>query len=211
VHAVRQTRTLVAGAVGAIAASQTLGAAGALTINGTLASGGVATMAAQQQIGITSTANYSATNFTITGTDGYGRTISEVLAGPNNATKNSVLNYLTVTSIVSSTALATALTVDTIGAGASGEVTIDRYLNPVNVSLTVAITGTANVTAQYTTDDIFGGAPGPFTWFAAATTLTGITASASAAITVPVTAVRLLTNSGTGTAVFSVVQSGAVC
>jgi len=109
VHAVRQTRTLAAAVVGAIAASQTHGSAGALTINGSLASGGVATMLTQQQIGITSTANYSAVNFTITGTDGYGRTISEVLAGANNGTANSVFSYLTVTSIVASAAAAVFL------------------------------------------------------------------------------------------------------
>ena len=209
-HRIQQTRTLLAGAVGAICASQTHGAAASLTINGSLASGGVATMAAQQQIGITSTANYSAVNFTITGTDGYGRVISEVLAGPNNGTADSVLNYLTVTSITSSGATSTALTVDTIGVGASGEIPMDQYLNPANASLTVEISGTANVTAQFTTDDIWGKAPGPFTWFPV-TQLTGVTASATSTVNDAVTAVRLLTNSGTGTVVFTVLQSGMSC
>jgi hypothetical protein len=208
VHRIQQTRTLAAGVVGAIAASQTLGAAGPLLINGSLASGGVATMVAQQQIGITSTGNLSAINFTITGTDGYGRTVSEVLAGPNNATVKSVLNYLTVPSIVASAAVATAVTVDTVASGASGEIPCDVYLKPFQLALTVEITGTANVTAQFTTDDVFGAAPGPFTWFPIAG-LTGITATAAQSLVAPVTAVRLLTNSGAGTAIFSVVQSGA--
>jgi hypothetical protein len=204
---IQQTRTLAAGAVGAIAASQTHGGAGALTINGSLASGGVATLTRQQEIGITSTANYSAVNFTITGTDSYGRTISEVLAGPNNNTVDSVFNYKTVTSIVTSGAVATALTVDTIGVGASPEIPLDQYLTPFNVTLTAEIAGTANATAQFTTDDVFGGAPGPYTWFPV-TSMSGITVTTAGTIISPVTAVRLLTNSGAGTVVFSVLQAG---
>jgi hypothetical protein len=204
---IQQTRTLAAGAVGAIAASQTHGGAGALTINGSLASGGVATLTQQQEIGITSTANYSAVNFTITGTDSYGRTISEVLAGPNNNTVDSVFNYKTVTSIVTSGAVATALTVDTIGVGASPEIPLDQYLTPFNVTLTAEIAGTANATAQFTTDDVFGGASGPYTWFPV-TSMSGITVTTAGTIISPVTAVRLLTNSGAGTVVFSVLQAG---
>lgn len=207
---IRLSRTLVAGATGAICASQTLGAAGNLLINGSLASGGVATMAAQQLIGLTSTGNLSAINFTITGTNDAGQSVTEVLAGPNNATVNSVNNYLTVTKIAASSAVGTAMTVDTVGVGASLPVPLDRYLNPVNVAVTVEITGTVNATGQFTTDDVFGGAPGPFTWFAIGG-LSAITATAAANLVGPATAVRLLTNSGTGTAAFSVVQSGMMC
>ena len=203
------SRTLVAGAVGAIAASQTLGGAGALTINGSLASGGVATMAAQQNIGISSTGNYSATTFKISGTDSQGRSISESLAGPNNGTATSVLNYLTVTSITSSTALATAVTVDTLGVGASQEVPVDRYLNPGNVSVAVEVTGTINYTVQWTMDDVYAGAPGPFTWFPGQTNVVAASTTQAASIVSPVSAVRLLTNSGTGTAKLIVQQSGA--
>jgi len=82
------------------------------------------------------------------------------------------------------------------------------YLKPFQVALTAEVTGTMNATAQFTTDDVFGGAPGPYTWFPIAG-LTGITATAAQSLVAPVTAVRLLTNSGTGTAKFSVVQAGA--
>jgi hypothetical protein len=201
--------TLVAGAVGAIAASQTLGGAGALTINGSLATGGVAKMAAQQNIGITSTGNYSATTFNITGTDSQNRVISERLAGPNNGTATSVLNYLTVTSITSSTALATATTVDTLGIGASREVPVDRYLNPGNVSVAVEVTGTINYTVQWTMDDVYAGAPGPFVWFPGQTNVVNATTTQAASIVSPVSAVRVVTNSGTGTAKLIVQQSGA--
>src|ERR1019366_7550641 len=161
-------------------------------------------MAAQQQIGLTSTGNLSAVNFTITGTNDYGQAVSEVLAGPNNNTVNSVSNYLTVTAISVSATLGTAVTIDTIAVGASGVIPLDQYLNPFSVTLTVEVTGTLNVTAQYTTDDVFNLASAPFTWFTC-TGMLALTASASNIAVAPVTAVRLLTNSGAGTAVFSVV------
>jgi hypothetical protein len=166
-------------------------------------------MAAQQTVAITSTGNLSAVNFTITGTNDYGQAVSEVLAGPNNNTVNSVRNYLTVTAISVSATLGTAVTVDTISVGASGAIPLDQYLNPFSVTMTVEVTGTVNVTAQYTTDDVFGSSA-PFTWFTC-TGMLALTASASNIAVAPVTAVRLLTNSGTGTAVFSVVQAGMVC
>lgn len=206
-HRIQQTRALVAGAVGAIAASQTTSGSAALLINGSLASGGVATMATQQTIGITSTGALSGINFVIAGTDGYGRVIGETLVGPANSTVKSVLNYKTVTSIQPSSAVGTAVTVDTVGTGASGEIPIDQYQDSTEVTLTAVITGTLNVTAQFTTDDIWGNAPGPFTWFPV-TSMTTITSTTAGTIISPVTAVRILTNSGTGTVVFSVIQGG---
>jgi hypothetical protein len=92
-----------------VCASQTLGGAGNLTINGALASGGVATLGEQARITLYSTANYSAVTFTIYGTDTMGRSISEAMAGPNNNTVTSTLNYKTVTRIASSGALSTAI------------------------------------------------------------------------------------------------------
>jgi hypothetical protein len=129
-----------------------------------------------------------------------------VLAGPNNNTVNSVNNYLTVTAISVSATLGTAVTVDTIAVGASGVIPLDQYLNPFSVTLTVEVTGTLNATVQYTTDDVFGSSA-PFKWFTC-TGMLALTANASNIAVAPVTAVRLLTNSGAGTAVFSVVQAG---
>jgi hypothetical protein len=75
----------------------------------------------------------------------------------------------------------------------------------------VSFTGSLNATVQYTLDDVFGAAPGPFTWFAASAPLAAITVSPqSGTLLSPVTAVRLLTNSGGGTATMRLVQSGLV-
>lgn len=201
------SRTLVAGAVGAIAAAQTTAGAGNLLINGTLASGGVATTDAQRTVGLTSAANLSAINFTITGTDQQGRVISEVLAGPNANTVSSVLNYKTVTSIAVSAAVGTNVTADTVATGASQEIPVDIYNNVFNVTLATEITGVVNYTIQYTFDDVFGGAPGPFNWASVAGLQTQTT-NQNAVQTQPVRAFRTLTNSGQGTVKLLVVQTG---
>lgn len=205
------TVSYVAAAVGAICASQTPGAAGNLLINGTLASGGVATLDAQRTVGITSGANLSNRTFTLFGTDSQGRVISETLTGPNVGTVNSVLNYLTITKITISGSAAGALTVDTVTGplGASQEIPVDLYLNPSSIWATVEITGTMNVTLQYTLDDVFTGAPGPFNWFSFGG-LIGISATGQApAGPAPIRAVRLLVNSDTGSAKVIVNQAGA--
>src|SRR5438105_8434289 len=123
------SRTLVAAAVGAIAAAQTTAGAGNLLINGTLATAGVAKLDAQRTLGLTSAGNLSAINFTLTGTDDQGRVISEVLAGPNANTVSSVLNYRTITSIAVSAAAGTNVTADTVVTGASQEIPVDLYIN----------------------------------------------------------------------------------
>lgn len=202
------SRTLAAAAVGAVAAAQTTAGAGNLLINGTLASGGVATMAAQQLLGITSTGNLSAITFTVYGTDDQGRAISESLAGPNNNTVRTTLNYLTVTRVAVSAAVATNVTVDTVQAGGSVAVPLDQYVTEFNVSLAVQVTGTINYTVQYTFDDVFSGTGvGPFTWIDF-TTLSSLAINGNGTLVSPVRAVRILTNSGGGTARLTVLQGG---
>lgn len=205
---ITQIRALVAGAVGAICASQTTGGAGNLTINGSLASGGVATLAAQQFIGITSAGNDSAVNFTVTGTDDQGRVISQTIAGPNANTVQTTLNFRTVTQIAVSAAVGVAVTVDTLGTGASQEIPLNQYVTPFNVSESIeVISGSGSWTLQYTLDNVFDGTNGPYVWYNHATLVT-VTANANGTIISPVSAVRLLTNSGTGTARLVTVQAG---
>lgn len=207
---VTQTRTLAAAASAAIIAAQAPAANTPLTINGSLAAGGVATMAAQQTLGFTSAGNLSGMTFTITGTNDSGGIISETLTGPNGNTVNTQLNYRTVTKIVPSGTSATTLTVDTLQVGASQEVPVDVYQNPTNITLAVEVTGVVNYTVQWTVDDVFGGQPGPFTWVAAAANLTGATTNQVGTLVSPVRAVRVLTNSGGGTAKFIVNQGGVM-
>lgn len=201
-------RVLAAAAVGAVAAAQTTAGAANLLINGSLAAGGVATLAAQQTLGFTSAGNIATVVFTITGTDEQGRTISETVTGVNANTVNTGLNYKTVTQIATSAAVASAVSVDTLQIGGSQEIPVDIYLTPFNVTLAVEVTGTVNYTVQWTTDDIFA-APGggPFIW--TNSTVLGTTSQVGSLVA-PVRAVRILTNSGGGTAKFQVIQAGVM-
>jgi hypothetical protein len=206
---IRITRALTAADADGIAQAQQLGAAGDLTLDGDLVAGGVAQLNAQRKVGIASTGNLSAITFTVYGTDQAGRTISEALAGPNNNTVSTTLDFYTVTRVAASAAVATDVEVGTTEVGASMPIPLDQYLTPFNVSLVCDVTGTVNYTVQFTGDDVFAGTGvGPFTWFDHPD-ITGSTADDTGTYISPVTATRIVTNSGTGSVAFTILQAGA--
>lgn len=91
-----------------IATAQLLGSAGNLTIDGTVASGGVATLDVPRNFTLTvATTNQSGITFTVTGTDEYGVTIKESLAGPNNNTVSGKKAFKTITQVAANAAIAT--------------------------------------------------------------------------------------------------------
>lgn len=202
------TRTLATADADGIALAQTLGGAGSLTLNGVLVVAGVAQLTQQRKVGIASTADLSAVTFTVYGTDHAGNAISDAIAGPNNNTVSTTLDFLTVNQVAASAAVGTNVTVGTTAVGASQPLPLDLYLDPFNTSLFIDVTGTVNVTVQYTGDDNVLTSVGPFVWYDHAD-LTGETADTVGTIISPVTAVRLLTNSGTGSAELTVLQAGA--
>lgn len=202
------TRTLATADADGIAQAQTLVGAGSLTLNGALVVSGVAQLGVQRVVGIASTGNLSAVTFTVYGTDQAGNTISESIAGPNNNTVSTTLNFLTVNQVAASAAVGTNVTVGTTSVGASAAIPLDVYLDPFNASLFLDVTGTVSVTVQYTGDDNVLTSTGPFVWYDHSD-LTSQTTDAVGTIISPVTAVRLLTNSGTGTAELTVLQAGA--
>jgi len=187
------TRQLDAADPNGIALDQQLGAAGDLTLDGVFVTAGVATLDVQRQVELESAGNISATNFTITGTDQQNRPISETIAGPNAGTVATELNFLTVTQIAADASFGTDVEVGTNGVGASQEIPLDQYISPFNVSLFVDITGTVDVTVEFTFDDIFDGF-GPFV-YTDHPDLTNITADADATFISPVSACRLLQRS----------------
>ena len=202
-----QTRQLAAGVNTSVAQDQQLAAAGDLTLDGTLVVDGVAQLGSQRRVILESAGNISATNFTVTGTDDSGAIISETLAGPNATTVPTELNFSTVTQIAADAAFATDVEIGTDDVGASQTVPLDQYLTPFNVSLALVITGTVDVTVEFTFDDVFGDFPGPHSWVPHPD-LTNITADADATFISPVSACRLLTNSGDGEAVLRIIQAG---
>lgn len=70
-----------------------------------------APLSLSSKIDLTSVANLSAVNFTITGTDSRGLVQSEVLAGPNANTVQSVKLYSSITTIATSGAVGTNMSV----------------------------------------------------------------------------------------------------
>lgn len=202
-----QTRQLAAAVANGVAQDQQLAGAADLILNGSLVVAGVAQLGAQRQVIFESAGNIATVVFTITGTDDQGRTISETVTGINISTVATVLNYATVTQIAADAAFASDVEVGTNGVGASQEIPLDQYISPFNVSLLLDIIGTVDVTVQFTGDDVFGDAPGPFSW-QDHPNLTNITADDDATFISPVSACRLLTNSGLGEAVLRVAQAG---
>lgn len=110
------TLQLEAAVADGICQSQKPLAAGALTLNGSLVVSGVAVLDVARRVLIGSDADDSTHTFTITGTDRYGNTQSERLAGPASpATVYSVLDYKTVTSVTIDAAATGNITVGTNG------------------------------------------------------------------------------------------------
>jgi hypothetical protein len=225
------TRALVAAVANGIALDQNLAAAGDMVLAGSLVAGGVAILGAQRKVILTAGAgdNASATTFTIYGTDDQGHQIHESLAGPNSGVTDpvqSVLDYATVTRIAASQAFGAGVTVSagTNGVGASVPVPLDQMIPQFNVMIaTVLRSGAANWTVQYTFDNVFdaydfsntniflpgyvAGHPERIKWWDDAD-ITAASADAKGSLVNPVKAVRLVTNSGTGSVEMAVIQQG---
>ena len=93
------------------------------------------------------------------------------------------------------------------GVATSAPIALDWYISPFNVGFGVAVTGTINYTVQHTFDNLFDPSLTP-TWFnhpAANSQVANIDGNYA----FPVTAIRLVGNSGTGTATITVIQAGA--
>lgn len=95
------------------------------------------------------------------------------------------------------------------GAVTSSIVALDYWVSPFNVALSVRVTGTVNYTVQYTFDKIYENnwVPASGNWVDHPS-LTSKTATLDSNIAYPVTAVRIVQNTGTGSCVFTVIQAG---
>jgi hypothetical protein len=83
---------------------------------------------------------------------------------------------------------------------------MDHYQSPFNVGIGVVVSGTVNYTIQHTFDDVLDAAVTP-TWFNHPT-LASLATSSDGNYAFPVRAVKVLVNSGTGTATATVIQAG---
>ncbi len=164
----------------------------------------------QRRVLLTFTGNESSNTFRVVGTNAAGNTIRETLTGTNATTVASNLDFKTVSSITPVSATVGTTSAGTNGVGSSLWQIVNWNADPSDIGFGVELrSGAANYTVQYTYDDpnnLLAGLayPTPFNHSVVAaqtTTLDGVFAF-------PVVAIRLLTNSGTGTLWFRMLQAG---
>lgn len=194
-----------------IATSQSVSGATAVTLNGATVSSGVATLDHARRVGITSAGNDSGITFTLTGTDWAGNAVSEVLAGANAGVATSILDYLTISSIVTSNSTASTITVGTTAVAGSPWVRFDEYsFGPAGVQFSVS--GTVNYTLQTTFDDPNGIdyntaiARTAVVWDTSYSVIINQTVTQSATLTTVPRYARVIMNSGSGTVTASFTQ-----
>lgn len=95
-------------------------------------------------------------------------------------------------------------TVSKTGVGSSSAIPMNTNISPFNVGFSVVVSGTVNYTVQHTFDDP---AVGFTTWFSHST-VASQTANADGNYAFPVTGVKVLVNSGSGSATLNLVQAG---
>lgn len=201
---------LTAASANNVALSQSASGAGNLTLNGSLVSGGVATFDVPRRVLITAAGNDSGINYTVTGTDRYGRPQSEVVKGPNATTGATLHDFSTVSQVSVSGATASTVTIGTNTVGSTQPWIIDAFANPVNIGIAGIITsGAATFTVEQSYDDFSPAwdlnANTP-TWFAS-TGFSAVTSNTDGNITGPITMMRLTINSGTGTVNIKAIQA----
>lgn len=207
------TKQLVAANATLIAASQSPGTA-ALTLTSSTVIVDVATasnVAAGRRVILTSGGNDSGITWTVVGTNASGNRITDTFAGANAGVAQSTSDFVTVTSITPSAAVATTVTAGTNGVGSSPWVFWNWLGNsPLNIGVAVElVSGAVNFTVQHTYDDPNALPPGvthplPFNFPA----ITGASATVDGSYTTPITATRVLINSGTGVIRVRFLQAG---
>jgi len=95
-------------------------------------------------------------------------------------------------------------TVSKTGVGSSNVIVVNTNVSPINIGFGVVVSGTVNYTVQHTFDDP---ATGFTTWFSHPT-IANKTDNQDGNYAFPVTGIKLLVNSGDGTATMSLIQAG---
>jgi hypothetical protein len=95
-------------------------------------------------------------------------------------------------------------TVSKTGVGSSAAIPMNTNISPFNVGFGVIVTGTVNYTIQHTFDDP---AVGFTTWFSHPS-VASQAVNADGNYAFPVTGVKVLVNSGDGTAQLKLIQAG---
>ena len=95
-------------------------------------------------------------------------------------------------------------TVSKTGTGSSSPVVINTNVTPVNIGFAAVVSGTVNYSIQFSYDDP---AVGFTTWFDDVS-ITSKTGNEDGSINFPISAIKVLINSGSGTVTLNVIQAG---
>lgn len=184
--------------------------AGAITVG----SYSAAAISPAGRITITPVGDESTNTFLVIGTNWAGSLVAETITGGNATPSTSVLDYSSIISITAKNATADAVEVGTAQSGGSRWVRLDGWAFS-QVGLQVDVDGTIDYTVQQTFDDpnsaVLPVAPASVTWIdsADAAVVTETNSKQSSYAYAP-TFVRVVANSGDGSAVLRVTQYGNV-
>jgi hypothetical protein len=161
---------------------------------------------AVRRIGITSVANESTVGFAIVGTDWNGYPVSEVLLGANAGVAQSLYDYATVTSITPATNTTSTVTVGTTTVASSRPISLDPY-GFGTVALQVDVTGSAVYTVQQSLNDPSIVGFSNIDWINSPdANLVNSSLSMQSNYAYAPLLVRLVLNSGTGSATLTLIQ-----
>ena len=139
------------------AQSQSLAGAGSLTLNGALVSSGVGSSSAAQPVTITSAADDSGIDFTVTGTYG-GLTVSETIDGANAGAATTTQVFDTVTEISADGATTGNVTAGPVASnGAASKILPSNWRSSdYKAALAIVLSSGATLTykVQHTLDDV---------------------------------------------------------
>ena len=195
-----------------ISITASAGTTGAITVG----NHGTVTLDTARQVLFTSAGNDSSNTFTLSGTDWNGQPQSEQITGANASTATSVLDYKTITSISTSAAIATTITVGTNGVAQSPWVMFDTYSSTAPISIQCTVSGTVSYTVQQTLENpntlnntAVTGRPDLITWVNHPdSTLVTATGTIQGSYAYMPALARVTLNSGTGTVTATFIQAG---
>jgi len=182
-----------------LANSQTPSTAGPLTLN-------AVTISVPAYVTITSVADETGKNFTVTGTRPGGGAQSVTLAGGNNTTVTTSLTFETVTSVTVSAATTGAIEVGLAQSGYGDWIPLDIYTRNQVTTISVTVSGTINYTIQYTNEDPFNRSITQQAVDHPEANLVSETTDKTGFTQTLMRAVRWVVNSGSGTARITITQ-----
>ena len=206
------TTALASASTAYIASSQTPLAAGNLTL--TPAAATLVSETTVPRYGLFISINCAGADagrtFTVTGTKPGGAAQTEVLNGSNTSQTLSTKYWETVTQIAVDAATAGAVTAGIRQTGATDWMPLDIYTPNAQTAIQVDVTGTINYSVVYTIEDPFDTSITQIAIAHPVAALTTGSTDVSGQTTVIMRAVRLLINSGSGTAKMTIVQQSTM-